>query len=87
MIAALQAVRVQKPRELIVAVPVASPQRLEEVQCWCDDIVCLLTPEMFCSVGQFYADFSEVEDKEVEELLRKFTVAPRPEATVECRSS
>ncbi len=70
MIAALQAVRTQKPRELIAAAPVASPDRLEEVRHWCDEVVCLLAPEHFWAVGQFYDDFRPVEDEEAVELLR-----------------
>jgi predicted phosphoribosyltransferase len=73
MIAALQVIMAQEPREVIVAVPVASPDRLAEVRGWCDDVVCLLTPEEFWAVGQFYADFRQVEDEEVVELLRAFT--------------
>ncbi|HWB14614.1 MAG TPA: phosphoribosyltransferase family protein [Pirellulales bacterium] len=75
MIAALQAVRVHKPRELIVAVPVASPERLAEVQRWCDEVVCLLSAEEFWAVGQFYRDFRQIEDEEVVETLRKFVPA------------
>jgi predicted phosphoribosyltransferase len=82
MIAALQAVRVQNPRELIVAVPVAAPDRLVEVRRWCDDAVCLLTPEMFWAVGQFYEDFAQVEDEEVVRLLREFP-ASRSQGSVE----
>ncbi len=72
MIAALQTVRPQKARELIVAVPVASPDRLAEVGRWCDETVCLLQPEQFWAIGQFYEDFTQVEDEEVVELLREF---------------
>lgn len=75
MIAALQTVKPQNPREVIVAVPVASPKRLEEVRRWCDDMVCLLCPEIFWAIGQFYEDFSQVEDEEVVQLLRNFTPA------------
>jgi predicted phosphoribosyltransferase len=71
MIAALQVVRTQRPRELIVAVPVASPDRLEAVRCWCDDVVCLLCPEEFWAIGQFYEDFTQVEDKQALALLRQ----------------
>jgi predicted phosphoribosyltransferase len=78
MIAALQTVREQNPYELIVAVPVASPDRLEELRRWCDEVVCLLTPEEFSSVGQFYADFTQVSDEQVIELLRE--CAPVPQA-------
>lgn len=87
MIAALQAVKAQKPRELIVAVPVASPDRLAEVRRWCDDVVCLLTPELFWAVGQFYEDFRQVEDEEAVELLRKFAFTGQPVAAAEMKAS
>jgi predicted phosphoribosyltransferase len=77
MIAALQAVRPQGPRELIAAAPVASPDRLEQVRRWCDDTACLLTPEEFWAIGQFYEDFSPVEDEEAVRLLREFAPAAR----------
>jgi predicted phosphoribosyltransferase len=77
MIAALQAVKTQNPRKVIVAVPVASPERLEEVHHWCDDLVCLLRPEEFWAIGQFYEDFTQVEDEEVVRLLREFASSSR----------
>ncbi|MFN4261157.1 MAG: phosphoribosyltransferase [Gemmataceae bacterium] len=75
MIAALKVVKAQGAGEIIVAVPVASPDRLREVRRWCDDVVCLLVPEWFWAIGQFYEDFSQVEDAEVVELLRRFAPA------------
>jgi len=72
MIAALQTVKTQKAREILVAVPVASPDRLAEVRSWCDDVVCLLAPEEFWAIGQFYQDFTQVEDEEVVQILREF---------------
>jgi predicted phosphoribosyltransferase len=71
MIAALQVVKAQGPREVIVAVPVASPDRLDEVRRWCDEVVCLLSPEAFWAIGQFYEDFTQVEDEQVLDLLRQ----------------
>jgi putative phosphoribosyl transferase len=71
MIAALRALRAQHPHELIVAVPVASPDRLEQVRTYSDDAVCLLTPENFAAVGQFYEEFDSIEDGEVVHLLRQ----------------
>jgi putative phosphoribosyl transferase len=70
MIAALQTVRARQPYEVIVAVPVAPPDRLDEIHRWCDDVVCLSTPEHFWAVGQFYEDFAQVEDERVADLLR-----------------
>jgi predicted phosphoribosyltransferase len=78
MIAALRVVRPQNPSELIVAVPVASPDRLEEVRRWCDDVVCLLSPELFWAIGEFYGEFSQVKDEQVVRLLREATPASRP---------
>jgi len=72
MIAALRTVKAQKPHEMIVAVPVSSPDRLEEIRRMCDDVVCLLSPREFYAVGQFYEDFSPVEDEQVVDLLREF---------------
>jgi len=73
MIAALQSLKPQNARAVIVAVPVASPDRLTQIRRWCDDVVCLLAPEEFWAIGQFYKDFSQVEDQEVLELLREFS--------------
>lgn len=72
MIAALQAARTQSPHEVLVAVPVASPNRLPEVRRWCDAIICLQAPKRFRAIGQFYEDFAQVEDEEVVQLLRAF---------------
>jgi hypothetical protein len=86
MIAALQAIKGQNPRELIVAVPVASPDRLEEVHHWCDEVVCLLTPTEFWAVGQFYLDFTQVEDEEVVRLLRASSPASGPLESAQVRA-
>lgn len=82
MIAALQSLKPHQPHEVIVAVPVAAPDRLAEVGRWCDDLVCLHAPESFRAVGEFYEDFRTIEDDEVVELLRPFGVrhAPAPAA-------
>lgn len=80
MIAALQSARARNPRELIAAAPVASPDRLAEVGKWCDETVCLLTPEEFWAIGQFYDDFSPVEDDEVIRILREMPTPGRPGA-------
>ena len=70
MIASLQTVRAQHPHEIIVAVPVASPGRLDDIRRLCDETVCLLAPTNFWAIGQFYRDFSQVDDEQAVELLR-----------------
>lgn len=78
MIAALKILRTCKPRELIVAVPVAPPARLAEVSRYADDTVCLLVTEDFYAISQFYDDFEQVEDAEAVDILRRFTPTAIP---------
>ena len=72
MIAALRTLRQQNPLELIVAVPVASPDRLHQVEAECDEAVCLIEAPELQAVGQFYQDFTQVEDEEVVSVLNRF---------------
>lgn len=69
MLAALHALRQRAPQKLVCAVPVAPPDTLEKVGEQADETVCLYAPENFQAVGQFYADFGQVEDEEVIALL------------------
>jgi predicted phosphoribosyltransferase len=71
MISALHALRAQKPARLICAVPVAPPDTLDRIRAYADEVVCLEAPEFFRAVGQFYADFPQIEDAEVEAILRQ----------------
>jgi len=81
MIAALGAIRPQEPHELIVAVPVAPPDRIPELRRHCDEFICLLTPTEFLGISQFYQEFPRVEDDEAVELLRaNRTDGPGPKA-------
>ena len=73
MIAALHALRQRAPQKLVCAVPVAPPDTLEKVADKADEVVCLYAPESFQAVGQFYADFGQVEDEEVIALLSERT--------------
>ncbi|HMN94262.1 MAG TPA: phosphoribosyltransferase family protein [Hydrogenophaga sp.] len=70
MTAALHCLRQQQPARLVCAVPVASPEALALVRPLADEVVCLLVPDRFQAVGQFYRDFPQVSDDEVETLLR-----------------
>ncbi|MDP1928075.1 MAG: phosphoribosyltransferase family protein [Thiobacillus sp.] len=71
MISALHALRAQKPARLICAVPVAPPDTLEKIQPYADEVVCLEAPVSFRAVGQFYAEFPQIDDAEVEAILRQ----------------
>jgi predicted phosphoribosyltransferase len=76
MLAAIRAVRQQRPARVVVAVPVAPQEVCEALRREADDLACLLTPAVFRSVGTWYDDFSQTSDDEVRALLRAATRAP-----------
>src|SRR5256885_5533777 len=58
---ALRGVSQHRPARLVLAVPVAPADSLDELASECDDIVCLATPEPFFAVGPHYRDFRSEE--------------------------
>lgn len=78
MIAALRTVRAAGPERVVVALPVASPDRLPAIEPLCDRLECLLEPAGFLAVGQYYASFEEVTDDRVVALLRDYGSAATP---------
>jgi len=71
MIAAHQTVKMQNAREVIFALPVASPNRLGVRRCW-EDEVCLLASEEFWAIRQHYEDITQIEDEDVTQLVGEF---------------
>lgn len=71
MRAALMALRQYRPRRIIVAVPVAPPETVAELEGEADQVICLLTPDAFFSVGAWYDDFTQTTDDEVRALLQR----------------
>jgi erythromycin esterase-like protein/predicted phosphoribosyltransferase len=69
MLAAVARLRKLGTSEIVVAVPVASPETCAEVGAEVDEIVCAVTPEPFFAVGIWYADFAQTTDEEVRQLL------------------
>ncbi|MCS7058286.1 MAG: phosphoribosyltransferase [Meiothermus sp.] len=71
MKAAIAAARARGPAQLVVAVPVAPPDILREVEALADAVVCLKTPAEFRAVGLWYEHFPQVSDEEVLGLLQR----------------
>lgn len=69
MVVAARHVRSLKPARLIVAVPIASVQACNWIRQEADECVCLATPEPFAAVGQWYIDFRQTSDTEVQRIL------------------
>lgn len=72
MQASLWAARDEAPKEVIVAVPVGAQDAIERLEHEADDVVCPYVPPYFYAIGQFYADFEQVEDPEVIEILQAY---------------
>jgi putative phosphoribosyl transferase len=70
MLVAVRALRAAGPRAIVVAVPVGPGSTCREIGQEADEVVCATMPPGFEAVGQVYADFHQVGDDEVRELLK-----------------
>jgi len=71
MRAAVKALRQLGAAKIIVAVPVGAADTCRELEHEVDETVCVMAPEWFQAVGQFYDDFSQTSDDEVRQLLAR----------------
>lgn len=71
MFAAIEWVRRQHPKRLIVAVPVGPRETIEKMS-KVAEVVVLEAPQFFNAVGEFYNEFEQVEDYRVVEILRQY---------------
>jgi putative phosphoribosyl transferase len=71
MKAAVEAVREQHPKEVIVAVPTASPDIASAFGRIADRIVCAATPTPFHAVGASYERFDQTTDQEVQDYMAR----------------
>ena len=77
MSAAVALLRHLKAERIVVAVPVAPADTVERLRDEADDVVALKVPHPFHAVGEWYEDFSQTSDDEVQGLLGAFS---RPRA-------
>ena len=62
----------QQCKRLVIAVPVAPAEVLDDLNQVADEVIVLYTPEPFIAIGRFYEDFAQVSDNEVKEIMRKY---------------
>ena len=67
--AALRAVRARGAARTVLAVPVGAPAAAEALQKEPDEVVTLVTPRRFHSVGEWYVDFGQLTDADVLTIL------------------
>ncbi len=68
--AGVRTLRQMQPAAIVIAAPVVPLAAVNRLRREVDDVVCAEIPETFFGVGQFYDDFSQVSDAEVNELLK-----------------
>ncbi len=73
LMSSIKLIEKQKPSQIIVALPVGPPSVIEKIKNipHVNDTICLLVPENFRAVGQFYKNFDPIKDNEVVTLLEK----------------
>lgn len=69
--AALQALAKVGAKKIVLAVPVAPADSLQQMESLCDRVVCLMTPSPFYAVGAHYVVFDQTDDAEVVDLLQQ----------------
>jgi putative phosphoribosyl transferase len=69
--AAISALKKEKIKGLIAAIPVSPPETAEELKGMVDEFICLNTPADFMAVGNYYDHFQQVPDQTVVEILEK----------------
>jgi putative phosphoribosyl transferase len=69
MQAAIMTLRAMQARSIVVAVPIAPPDTLAQLELLADRVLCLETPEPFDAVGRWYRHFPQLSDQDVIALL------------------
>jgi predicted phosphoribosyltransferase len=69
---AIEEVRREKPKTIIVAAPVISSHTAQKMRQLVDEVIALQEPISFSAVGQYYEEFFQVTDDEVINILRNF---------------
>jgi putative phosphoribosyl transferase len=69
MLVALKALKRQRPRRLIAAIPVAPQDAVDALEDIADEVVCLMSPEPFWGVSYWYRGFPQLSDATVIEYL------------------
>ena len=69
MLAAVRALRHQKAKRILVAVPVGPRSTCDALRREADEVICLSSPLPFQAVGAWYEDFTQISDREAQDAL------------------
>lgn len=71
MFLAIEILKKQGAKKIVVAVPVAPPETIKKLKKAIDEVVCLEQPEFFGAIGAFYEDFEQVGEEECKKVLER----------------
>lgn len=69
ILAAIATIRRRNARRVVVAVPVAPATGCSAIRMEADELVSVAEPAMFLAVSQWYEDFPQISDEDVQRLL------------------
>ncbi|MBI2652468.1 phosphoribosyltransferase [Candidatus Woesearchaeota archaeon] len=72
--AAINYIKSQNPKKIILAVPVAPADFSREIKKEVDEFICLHSTNLFFSISQFYNSFPQLTDGEVKSYLKKISL-------------
>lgn len=78
--AALRATRMRRPARLLLAVPVAATDTLAALREEADEVVAVEDYASFGAIGFYYADFRQLSDSDVRDLMARFPLDAASEA-------
>ncbi len=79
ILAAISSIRRKSTARVVVAVPVAPASGCSAIRMEADEVISVAEPEMFLAVSQWYRNFVQVTDEDVQRLLRGVE-SPMPRA-------
>jgi len=73
LLATIELVYKQNPSKIIIAIPVAPASAIYKISNTenVDEVICILIPDNFRAVGQFYKNFEQVTDQKAIQILEK----------------
>jgi predicted phosphoribosyltransferase len=71
MLAAIRLARDEGAKKVVIGVPVAPGDTLARLREQADEVFCVLVPQSFFAIGQFYDSFEQVGDAEAIRLLHE----------------
>jgi len=64
-------VKNQNPQKIIIAIPGGAKDTILKLSKIVDEVIALEAPDIFSAVSQIYHNFSQVNDNEVQDIMRK----------------